>query len=791
MERIRLKGMMGLHQFINEVAKNQKFVVSYSGKFNPFHYGHMDIYEQLVKKFGKENVYITTADLNQSRVGNPEYDNNHFLTFDEKKLIMTKMFKIPASKIVKVANNYAPKELTGMFSSDTAYISIVGAKDAERLGKGKYFEEYSDGIELQGYFDKGYYYIQENRPGVNMSATEVRNFFRDPNNDLKAKEHFFKKIYGRFDAGIFNMINAKLNATTISEAANKHKIKIISLPNSSVPAKILLQKFCMLRTAEKIGDIEVINNTQLGRLKDNNVEYEILKEHLVSTLYPDGWKEMDGMFMDPDAFKGLAEFDAKWKAEQLTETATRRDIDNILKKHKRNYNWTGENNIEVYDKEDVKNIENLLRSAGIQFSQAQHLFGSYYVKLLDVRESSVNEGGAFGHLEHIYDDYTLTFAQLKELVNLTLSGKLENAVEKTDGMALAVSYKDGKLVTARNKSEYKNYGEKAADKSAIAEKFAGRGEISDAYNFAFEDLENAISKLSKKDIEEIFKNGKAFMHLEVMYIPTTNTVPYNVNLLVFHNVTEYDESGEPISQDRASADKLAKLIKDVNQNVQKTFQIQGSPYIKFKDGVNFENEKKIYIDKINKLQQKWGLSDQSTLLNFYTEEWQEYLQSIGVNDLTQEQMYGLIARWSIGDKAFRLNATTIPNPDTLKWATEFEKTEAGKVNIVIKRTIETLFIEIAMVVIKSLQTFLAANPEESAKQLRKDLEKAIDDIKKSGDENALEKLKKHLERLESVGGMDAVFPSEGLVFNYNDKLYKLTGAFTDVHHIISILKYKK
>lgn len=362
-------------------------------------------------------------------------------------------------------------------------------------------------------------------------------------------------------------------------------------------------------------------------------------------------------------------------------------------------------------------------------------------------------------------------------------------VHNTDGQALAVSYKDGKLVTARNKGEYKNYGEHAATKDDIKQKFEGRGVISDAYNFAFEDLENAISKLKISDIDEIFKNGKSFMHLEVMYVPSTNTVPYNINLLVFHNVTEYDIDGNPISQDRKAADKVAKMIKDVNQDVQKTFNIQGSPYIKLKDGVNFEKEKKYFIDKITKIQQKWDFNDKDTLLDFYTAEWKSYIENEGTS-LTKEQLHGLIARWSGINKAFRLNTKTIPDPKILNWAIEFEKKTANIVNTNIKRTIETLFIEVAMVVIKSLQTFLAANPDKATLSLKNDLKNAIEDIKKTGDASALDKLKKHLERLELVGGMDAVFPSEGIVFNWNNKLYKLTGSFTDVHHIISTLKYK-
>lgn len=59
---------------------------------------------------------------------------------------------------------------------------------------------------------------------------------------------------------------------------NKTKIKITGKPPGDVPMKIVLQKFCLLRNAKQVGDIEVINNTQLGRLKDHNVPFEIINE---------------------------------------------------------------------------------------------------------------------------------------------------------------------------------------------------------------------------------------------------------------------------------------------------------------------------------------------------------------------------------------------------------------------------------------------------------------------------------------------------------------------------------
>ena len=57
---------------------------------------------------------------------------------------------------------------------------------------------------------------------------------------------------------------------------NKTKVQIISY-SGDIPLKIMLQKMCLLRSASKIGDVEVVNNTQLGRLKDNHVLFEIIQ----------------------------------------------------------------------------------------------------------------------------------------------------------------------------------------------------------------------------------------------------------------------------------------------------------------------------------------------------------------------------------------------------------------------------------------------------------------------------------------------------------------------------------
>ena len=58
---------------------------------------------------------------------------------------------------------------------------------------------------------------------------------------------------------------------------NRTRIKITGY-NGDIPIKIMLQRFCLLRYCEKIGDGEIVNNTQLGRLRDQHIQFEIINQ---------------------------------------------------------------------------------------------------------------------------------------------------------------------------------------------------------------------------------------------------------------------------------------------------------------------------------------------------------------------------------------------------------------------------------------------------------------------------------------------------------------------------------
>ena len=155
------------------------------------------------------------------------------------------------------------------------------------------------------------------------------------------------------------------------------------------------------------------------------------------------------------------------------------------------------------------------------------------------------------------------------------------------------------LVAARNKGHLKNGGETALTTSGIISKFKGRGDISDAFSFAMKDLEKAIGSLSEKQRNKIFKDGKAWMNLEVMWPKSSNVINYDKAEIVFHGALEYDDSGNAIGELKGSARMLAGMIKQVNQNIQKRYKIGKPNFLKVPKHQNFEKKKKYFcIDQV-------------------------------------------------------------------------------------------------------------------------------------------------------------------------------------------------
>ena len=439
----------------------------------------------------------------------------------------------------------------------------------------------------------------------------------------------------------------------------------------------------------------------------------------------------------------------------------------------------------VKDGETGSDVENEANAAaGILLRDFGKRNGHIYES---INESLLLEGGAYGHMNHPFDiSMNLTFGDLKKIINNALDGKLGVVREKTDGQALAISWKNGRLVAARNKSHLANSGANALDMSGLASKFGGRGALSDAYNFAMRDLSTAISGLGEKERQSIFKDGSAFCNLEVIYPQNANVIPYGQSLLVFHNVVEYDEKGNAIGVIKGAESKLASMIKNVNAHVQSKYTLQGPPITKLPKDEKLSSQKGKFNAMLSKLQSEFGLSDKDGIAEYHFAWWMKFVDNSKKN-LSQLEKEGLARRWAFDNKSFGIKS--IVDEEAKKWADGVDKDAKDKIMKGNIRKFEDIFLGVGAEVLSFMSSVLTAQPDKALQSIKASLESSISDIRNGGSEAQIKRLEKELARLNAIGGFEKLVPNEGLVFFYKGNTYKLTGTFAPLNQILGIFKF--
>ena len=194
---------MRYSQLIEDVAND--IAVFYGGRFQPMHSGHHQVYMDLVEQFGSSNVFIATM-LAQ----NADPNKNPF-TWDEKTMIMQKMFGIPAKQILNTSPYRPDVKLTGKDPNNTAIVLVFSAKDAGRLKGGNYLRDYVPGQELLP-SDQAGYILEVGIKEGGMSATDFRDDMKNQAIPENKKRKTFQKFFGSFNEDMYNFIKDKLNA---------------------------------------------------------------------------------------------------------------------------------------------------------------------------------------------------------------------------------------------------------------------------------------------------------------------------------------------------------------------------------------------------------------------------------------------------------------------------------------------------------------------------------------------------------------------------------------------------
>lgn len=412
-----------------------------------------------------------------------------------------------------------------------------------------------------------------------------------------------------------------------------------------------------------------------------------------------------------------------------------------------------------------------------------------------VGESILLEGGAGGHMAHPYEDRTITFTQMEEMIDLALSGELSKheVTEKVDGQNLFGSIINGQLRLARNKGNIKNKGAASMSISDMSKKWKDKPEVAQAFVDGSKTLEAQLLKLSSDDLIEIFDNGRNWINFEVIWSVNKNVLDYDRDVIIMHNVNVIDDDGNGAGINAAAQKSLfTKIDQFRSSQVSKV-----SPPIMMKIGKDndFTNKKKGLVAKLSAFRSKQKIGKQATLGQWMDRFWENkirLLESKLGHNLSVDTRKKIVRRLTDFDKSYKLTQMRkdIGYEPLFNSITELDNNSA-EVSKGATMPLELLFLELGVEVLKNVETFLTANPDKTLDSLRKDISSKISQIKSSKNIEDLEKMRISLKKIQAIGGLDKIVPSEGIVFKFNGKTYKLTGLFAPINQLLGLGRFER
>lgn len=395
-------------------------------------------------------------------------------------------------------------------------------------------------------------------------------------------------------------------------------------------------------------------------------------------------------------------------------------------------------------------------------------------------------GGLAGHLNHIHDDDSLTFFELKDIITRGLDGTLGSeslVVEKIDGYNLYVTVKDGEVKLARNKSTLKS----PVGLSEIEEKYKNSNSAFEISGNLIKELQSTFNELQQSTLDSIFKNGLRFLSTEVYQNDPQNIVEYGKDpFILFHALVEYDQDGNLIKYSTKAAALFYEMLLQAQLTSLGKFSILPQVVKTFQKCPNHFEYQKYFLTLLNRLQREFNLSDSDTIASYYTAWWFNYInQEFPLLD--QVLKNHLINRWALGKRNFRIYSKYFKEPSTF---TKVKEIDSETQKILQKQNyekFENLFLELgAVILFHQNEYFSDIDPQEYRKNLITRIKTLKDYVK---DPLQQERVIILLHKIKSLGGLSKVLPTEGVIFSYKQTTYKLTGIFSPLNKLLNLVRF--
>ena len=397
-------------------------------------------------------------------------------------------------------------------------------------------------------------------------------------------------------------------------------------------------------------------------------------------------------------------------------------------------------------------------------------------------------GGIAGHMSHLYDNPNLTFSKMKEIMAAVAEADLE-VEEKVDGQNLFLSYSipEGKAKGARNKGNLRGNG---LDAVQLATKFAGRGNLEKTFVEGFAAFERAVETLSDEEKLAIFgPNADIWYNAEIMDPESRNVINYDSKTLKIHDRGHFKfdkESGEKTDEDvSANLAALDSRLRQMQDSLSEDrFSFVRSAIIKLEKLEDEEALKKAYASLGNAMSEA-DVSDSDRVGQYVFNRLRQGIEVNFSDELKTEAIkYLLKLPDNIGLRELKKRM----NPEEVSDLTNIVRNKP----ILLKQAIQPLELivhDFAVEVLKRLESMFIVDTDAEVQRQRTELANAVKEIAEAGPEDpqSMEVMQVHLNKIKDMSNLTT--PAEGIVFDYDGHMYKLTGNFAPLNQILGLFKY--
>ena len=395
--------------------------------------------------------------------------------------------------------------------------------------------------------------------------------------------------------------------------------------------------------------------------------------------------------------------------------------------------------------------------------------------------------GEEAHIYNLYEEFSMPLSDIIEIGRLGLQGKLENVQEKMDGQFLAFTVVDGQL---RFFTKMDLQGQTAKDKKLEAIKTGGKGggmtlsqimtaytggrsNIAEGFAIAYEALEPV--SLQYQDL--LFRNGEVVIASQIMVSKNPNTILYDNDSL--RTVLAISLTDEPVNQEALSSFKS-----EMKQASTEAFTMDEVPTARLMKGLEEDDAQIEQLEKdLESIVSNVGLSIDNNTVGDYIKIRLERFLSEKYDFIPDELISDVADRFMTGKGKIALRLKKMVSPEDYQ---RFRSLDKVKPRIVQEAIIplENIIQRLGIMIIDKLDLALTASNQEELLGFVKGVRNAFESGFNLGlgeeDTKTLEGIRVALARLEAN---EELFTraTEGIVFTYNNKTYKLTGLFTPIN----------